>query len=216
MAARRRLPEVNSSSSSSTSEASPPKLIRQPEFDTCNFYVENVNLAFDPKRVLLRRLFFLNEDRNAYVSVRFYPIRDYQTYVEFGFVMKNGSTIRILVVRQVTKMAECLPTICESMCDNKQYGCKEGDFRMNTTGSYRTARIYLDRQYISLKLVDLQCLSRMFYVVQNQLNAYTVSLPDVLAYLNVALTSINYVESTPSASKLISYTQLFEELKMPL
>ena len=78
-------------------------------------------------------------------------------------------------------MAECLPTICESMCDNKQYGCKEGNFRMNTTGSYRTARIYLDRQYISLKLVDLQCVSRMFYVVQNQPNAYTVSLPDVLA-----------------------------------
>jgi len=98
-------------------------------------------------------------------------------------------------------MTEYLPTICESMCDNKQYGCKEGNFRMNTTGSYRTASIYLDRQYISLKLVDLQCLSRMFYVVQNKLNAYTVSLPDVLAYVNVALTSINYVEPTPNASK---------------
>lgn len=213
MAARRRLPEVNTSSSS---EATPPKLIRQPEFDTCNFYVENVNLAFDPKRVLLRRLFFIDEDRTAYVSVGFYPTRDYQPFVEFGSVKKNGSTILILDDRQVTKMAECLPTICESMCDNKQYGCKEGNFRMNTTGSYRTARIYLDRQYISLKLVDLQCLSRMFYVVQNQLNAYTVSLPDVLAYVNVALTSINYVEPTPNASKHISYTQLFEELKMPL
>jgi len=212
MAARRRLAEVDTSSS----EATQPKLVRPPEFDTCNFYVENVNLAFDPKRVLLRRLFFIDEDRTTYVSVGFYPTRDYQPFVEFGSVKKNGSTIFILDDRQVNKMAECLPTICESMCGNEQYGCKEGNFRMNTTGSYRTARIYLDRQYISLKLGDLQCLSRMFYVVQNQLNAYTVSLPDVLAYVNVALTSINYVELTPNASKHISYTQLFEELKMPL
>jgi len=150
MAARRRLPEVNTSSSSSSSEATPPKLIRQPEFDTCNFYVENVNLAFDPKRVLLRRLFFIDEDRTTYVSVGFYPTRDYQPFVEFGSVKKNSSTILILDYRQVTKMAECLPTICESMCGNEQYGCKEGNFRMNTTGTYRTARIYLDRQYIGL------------------------------------------------------------------
>jgi len=87
---------------------------------------------------------------------------------------------------------------------------------MITTGRYRTTRIYLDRQYISLKLGDLQCLSRMFYLVQNQLNAYTVSLPGVLAYVNVALTSINYAEPTPNVSTHISYTQLFEELKMPL
>ena len=118
-------------------------------------------------------------------------------------VKKNGSTFLILDDRQVNKMAECLPTICESTCCNEQYGCKEGNFRMNTTGSYRTARIYLDRQYISLKLVDLQCVSRMFYVVQNQLNAYTVSLPDVLAYVNVRLTSINYVEPTPNACEHI-------------
>jgi len=143
------------------------------------------------------------------LSVGFYPSRDYQTFVEFGSVKKNGSTILILDDRQVNKMAECLPTICVSMCGNEQCRCKGGNFRMNTTGSYRTARIYLVRQYISLKLGDLLCLSRMFYVVQNQLNAYTVSLPDVLAYVNVALTSINYVEPTPNASTHISYTQLF-------
>jgi len=211
MAARRRLPEVDTSS-----EATQPKLIRPPEFDTCNFYVENVNLAFDPKRALLRRLFFYRRRQDTYVSVGFYPTRDYQPFVEFGSVNKNGSTILILDDRQVNKMAECLPTICESMCGNEQDGCKERNFRINTTGSYRTARIYLDRQYISLKLGDLQCLSRKFYVVQNQLNAYTVSMPDVLTYVNVALTSINYVEPTPNASTHISYTQLFKELKMPL
>jgi len=187
-----------------------------PEFDPCNFYVENVNLAFDPKRVLLRRLFFIDEDRTTYVSVGFHPTRDYQVFVEFGSVKKNGSTILILDDRQVNKMAEFLPTICQSMCGNEQYGCKEGNIRRNTTGSYRTARIYLDRQYISLKLGDLRYLSRMFYIVQNQLNAYTVSLPDLLTYVNVSLTLINYVETTPNANTHISYTQLFEELEIKL
>jgi len=167
---------------------------------------EAFNLILDPKRVLLRRLFFIDEDRTTYVSVGFYPTREYQPFVEFGSVKKIGSTILILDDWQVNKMVQCLPTICESMCGNEQYGYKESNFRMNTTRSYRTA----SRQYISLKLGDLQYLSRIFYVIQNQLNVYTVSLTDIITYVNVALTSINYVEPTLNASTHISYTQLFE------
>jgi hypothetical protein len=48
------------------------------------------NSAFDPKRVLLCRLFFINEDRTKYVSVAFYPARDYLPLVEFGVVRKGG------------------------------------------------------------------------------------------------------------------------------
>jgi len=59
---------------------------------------------------------------------------------------------------------------------NEQYGCKEGDFRLNTTGSYRIALFYLDKQYIGLRLGDLQYLSRMFHVLQKQLKVYTLSL----------------------------------------
>jgi len=53
-----------------------PKLVRAPDFDTCNFYTEAVNPMFDPKRVLLRRLFFIDVNRTRYVSVGFYPSRD--------------------------------------------------------------------------------------------------------------------------------------------
>jgi len=35
------------------------------------------NAAFDPKRVLPRRVFFINEDKTNYMSVGFYPARDY-------------------------------------------------------------------------------------------------------------------------------------------
>jgi hypothetical protein len=40
--------------------------------------------AFDHSRVLLRRLFFLNVEKSRYVSVGFYPVREYQPLVEFG------------------------------------------------------------------------------------------------------------------------------------
>jgi len=41
------------------------------------------------------------------------------------------------------------------MCGNEEYGCKDGDFRLTAAGSYRVARWYFDKQYVSLKLVDI-------------------------------------------------------------
>jgi len=70
------------SRSDETPAATLPKLVRPPEFDTCNFYTEAVHLLFDPKRVLLRRLFFIDEERSKYVSVGFYPARDYRPFVQ--------------------------------------------------------------------------------------------------------------------------------------
>jgi len=57
--------------------------------DICTYW--SANLAFDPKRALLRRMFFINEDETKYVSVGFYPARDYQTLVEFGDIRQGGS-----------------------------------------------------------------------------------------------------------------------------
>jgi len=99
------------------------------------------------------------------------------------------------------------------MCGNEQYVCKDGAFRLNTTGTNEVARLYLEKQYISLRLADLQYLREMFHVVQNQLNVYTLCLPDVLSYVTFALTSPNYVEPAPNSSKHIMYSHLFEELK---
>jgi hypothetical protein len=53
----------------------------------------------------------------------------------------------------------------------------------------------------------------MFHVVQNQLDAYTNAIPDVLSYVTAALSSTAYIEPAPSASKHIVYPQLYEELK---
>ena len=126
---------------------------------------------------------------------------------------KNGSTFIILKNQQVNKMAECLPRKCDSMCVNEQYVCKDGAYKLNTLGTNEVVRLYLEKQYISLRLADLQDLREMFHVVQNQLNVYTLYLQDVLSYVTVALTSPNYVEPAPNSSKHIMYSHLFEELK---
>ena len=131
MAARRRRID-------NTEPSQLPTLVRPLEFKTCNFYVEANNPLFDPKRVLLRRLFFIDVDRTKYDSVGFYPNRDYLPLVKFGAVKKNGSTFIILIDQQVNNMAECLPRICDPMCGNEQYVCKDEAFRLNKSGSTKS------------------------------------------------------------------------------
>ena len=70
----------------------------------CTFWPNNP--AFDPKRVLLRRPFFINEDRTNYVSVGFYPARDYLPLVEFGVTRRGGGPkTLILSDKQVDELA---------------------------------------------------------------------------------------------------------------
>jgi len=56
-------------------EAGTVPTIRPPDFHPCYNYVESVNPMFDPRRVLLRRTFFI-EDCSKYLSVGYYPARD--------------------------------------------------------------------------------------------------------------------------------------------
>ena len=136
--------------------------------------------------------------------------------MEFGHVKRDRPTILVLADRHVKTQAEILPRICESVCGNAQYGHSDGDFRLNTTGSFRVARMNLDKEYISLKLVELQHLSRMFYAIQNQLDTYTNAMSDVLSGVTVALSATAYIEPAPNASKNIMYPRLHEELKTAL
>ena len=64
-----------------------PKPQSLEEFDSCDFYASQAfaeaTPAFgDPKRVLLRRVFFVDGDTTKYVSVGFYLTRDYRPQVE--------------------------------------------------------------------------------------------------------------------------------------
>jgi hypothetical protein len=188
---------------------------RPPDNEPCMFY--EFSPAFDPNRVLLRRVFFIGEDRTKYVSVGFYPSRNYQPLVEFGHVKREKPTFLVLNERHVKTMTEILPRICESMCRGENYDYSDGDFRLNAQGgSGSIARMTINKKYMSLRLGELQHLSRMFHVVQNQLDAYTNAMPSVLAYVTAALSSTTYIDPTADASKLILYPQLYEELKTVL
>jgi len=181
----------------------------------CTYWPNNP--AFVPKRVLLRRLFFINEDRTKYVSVGCYPARDYLPLVEFGVVRRGGGPKTLIFSdEQVDAMAEGLPMLWDAMCIGEPPDggrrCESGAFRLDVTRSRHTARLYVDSQYISLTLQDIEYLSRIFSVVQKQLRDYIVALQDVLPYVTATLTSVTDVEPAPESSKDINFQHLWEGL----
>ena len=104
-----------------------------PELDTFNS-LEGISPAFDPSRVLLRRIFFIRANKNKYVSTVFYSTRNYQPLVEIGDTEKKPL---ILTSKHVRVRAENLPRQCEDLCKDEYYVCKDGDFKINTAGKFR-------------------------------------------------------------------------------
>ena len=59
-----------------------PKSVPAPDLDTC---LDVVGTALDnPNTALLRRVFFIAEDKSKFVSLGSYPARGYQPLAEFG------------------------------------------------------------------------------------------------------------------------------------
>ena len=99
---------------------------------------------------MLRRLFFINGDRTKYVSVGFYPARDYLPLVEFGVVRRGGGPKTLLLSdEQMDELAEVLPMLRDAMC-NGEISLGVAGARALNFGGRRTARLYVDSQYISL------------------------------------------------------------------
>ena len=110
----------------------------------------------------------------------------------------------------------CLPTLRDDVCDGytavKGRRCESVFFPLDLTRSWRTARIYVHSQLISLTLQDIEYLSRMFSIVQRQLRDYIVALQDVLPNVTATLTSVTYVEPAPEAIKKIDFPHLYDEI----
>jgi hypothetical protein len=193
--------------------SSDPKRLKVPELDTCSF-TEGINPLFDPNSVLLRRVFFLDPEKTNYISVGYYPSRNYQPLVEIGSPKTNPLTVTNL---HVSTLAEHLPAQCDALCQDECYRVLDGDFKKNTAGSYKTAIISLGqkkaKKSIFFKVQELRYLSYILYTVQNQLIRNTEALPDVMNYVLMAISSTTFVERPAGASKNILYYQLFEEIK---
>ena len=114
-----------------------------PEPDTCMDMVSTV-LA-NPNRAVLRRVFFIAEDKSKFVSVAYFPARGYQPLAEFGGAKKLPL---LLDIQQLQILAENIASLCNALSANEHFSKKDGDLKMNTTGSYRIARVYLGKQYL--------------------------------------------------------------------
>ena len=103
------------------------------------------------------------------------------------------------------------------MCRDEYYRVLNGDFKMNTAGSYKTAIVSLGenkkKKSIFFKLHELRYLPSIFFMIQNQLIRYTEAMAVVMNYVLLAISSNTYVEPPSDANKNILYYQLFEELK---
>ena len=87
-------------------------VVRAPDLNPCYNYAESVNPLFDPRRVLLCRTFLINEECSIYLSVGYYPARDYLPLVEVGASSKMPVRLE---EEHVRTFAEHLPIICEAM-----------------------------------------------------------------------------------------------------
>jgi len=90
----------------------------------------------------------------------------------------------------VDALAENMPTLRDDMCSGEAGGhrCESGSARLDLKNSRRTARLYVDSQFISLTLQDVEYLTRMFSIVLQQLRDYIVPHQDVFPYVTATLT----------------------------
>jgi hypothetical protein len=166
-----------------------------------------------PARVLLRHVFFLNDDKSRYVSVGFYPARYYQVLSEFG-----GPRIAPITITEqhVNILAEHLPKLCEAMCRGDATRAKTvySDYSVLELAMF--ARMYQDTRFVIFKLDALRYLMNMLHIVQVLQTKYILAQDDVRAYAIGVLRSTEFVELQPTICGLIPYDQLFDELKTPL
>jgi len=147
------------------------------------------------------------------LSVGYYPARGYQPLAEFGVAKKLPL---LLNAQQLQTMADNIAALCNALATNEHFSTKDGDFKINTTGSYKIARVYIDKQCLSYTYEDLRNLAYIMYMIQNQLTFYTAVMTDVIAYIDTAHDSVTFVEPPSTANKAINYYQLFEEIKSVL
>ena len=96
----------------------------------------------------------------------YFSARGYQPLAEFGGAKKLPL---FLNAQQLQTLAENIADLCNALSTNEHFSKKDGDFKMNATGSYRIARVYLGKQYMSYTYEKLRNLAYIMYMIQNQM-----------------------------------------------
>jgi hypothetical protein len=62
-------------------------------------------------------------------------------------------------------MADNIAAQCYALSTNEHYKKSGGDFKMNTTSSYKVAKVYLGKQYITYTYEELRNLAYVMYMI---------------------------------------------------
>ena len=104
-----------------------------------------------------------------YLSPELYSACHYQPFVEFGVIRRDGSKTLILANKQVDTLAGCLPAISDYISfrgDLVIIKWRKSNFHLHTPSSHVSAGLYIGTEYISLTQPGVECLVRLFQVVQ--------------------------------------------------
>ena len=164
--------------------SSVPKRTDGLDLDTTGSCAEATSLLFDPNRVLLRRVFFLDPDKTRCISVGFYPSRNYQPLVQIGTPKQNPI---LLLDHHETTLAEHLTAQVDALWRDEFYNVRDGEFSMHSATPCKTAILTLgekkNRKSVFFKLQELRYLTYLFPIVQTQLAKYTETMADVMTYV---------------------------------
>ena len=164
-------------------------------------------------RVLLRRVYFLNEEKTRYVSVGFYPSENYRVLVEFG----GPRVVPIQLAEQhVRTLMDALPALCDAMQCGEQFTRKDGAFRIRSGRTHNCARLYHDKRSVSFRLADLRYMATMLHVIETLQSQYILAQTDVMSYAYGVLSSLTFAVPQRSSECPIPYDQLCAELKLQL
>jgi len=164
-----------------------------------------------PERVLQRRVYFLNPERTKFISLGYYPARNYDPCVEIGGLGRKKPVV--LTTYYLSTLSQHLPKLFESVCANESYEHKEMSFRLQTVGRNNVCKLTYDQNSITFKLNELNYLLAHIATFENQLSRYSIAQNDVILYVINALDSDVYVEPRPHASTYVLYDVLYDELK---
>ena len=100
-----------------------------PDTTTPGSYTEDTSLLFNPNRVLLRRVFFLDPDKTRYISVGCYPSRNFQPLVEICTPKQHPI---LLTDHHVSTLAEHLAAQVDALWRDEFYNVRDTDFSMHS------------------------------------------------------------------------------------
>jgi hypothetical protein len=109
-----------------------------------------------------------------------------------------------------------LPNLRDALCRNETFTCRDDLFRLQTTATVGVAKMYLGKSFINFRLHELRNLMDVSPFIADQQTKYILAQNHVIQYTVAALRSTEFVDPPPTATNLILFDQIFDELKTVL